>query len=148
MCGILFSGTGNKGKENFLNALKLIVHRGPDAPLGFYQHEDYMLGHNRLSIIDINERSNQPFFSKDRRYIIVYNGEIYNFRELAKQHSINMVTESDTELLLEMYIKFGSRMLNWLNGMFSFVILDTYKSWRIRSMHSYLKICIRKRCFF
>lgn len=125
MCGILFSSKEGIDKDQFSNALALMKHRGPDAPCCLYQHKQFLLGHNRLSIVDLNERSNQPFFSDDGRYAIIFNGEIYNYRELASKYSINMKTNSDTELLLKLYIEYGSSMLNWLNGMFSFIILDT-----------------------
>ncbi|MFB5759855.1 asparagine synthase (glutamine-hydrolyzing) [Paenibacillus medicaginis] len=126
MCGILF--TNNSGEINtneFMIALYLMRHRGPDAPLGFYNYENIMMGHNRLSIVDLHDRSNQPFFSEDGRYVIVYNGEIYNYRELAKKYNVQMKTSSDTELLLMLYINYGPIMLNWLNGMFAFIIFDT-----------------------
>lgn len=124
MCGILFSSIESMSKLEFMKSLKLIEHRGPDAPLCFYQHNRFMLGHNRLSILDLNERSNQPFFSEDGHYAIIFNGEIYNYRELASQHRIKMSTSSDTELLLKLYLRYGPKMLTWLNGMFSFIILD------------------------
>lgn len=127
MCGILFTNISNIKTDEFKIALEMMIHRGPDAPLGLYHFDNIKMGHNRLSVVDLNDRSNQPFFSKDRRYVIIFNGEIYNYRELAKRLNIKMRTNSDTELLLELYINYGSTMLNWLNGMFAFVILDTEK---------------------
>ncbi|WP_178023374.1 asparagine synthase (glutamine-hydrolyzing) [uncultured Paenibacillus sp.] len=128
MCGILFANNFvNVDTREFKYALKLMEHRGPDAPLGFYGNENIMMGHNRLSIVDLYDRSNQPLFSDDRRYAIIFNGEIYNYKELSKKYNIKMRTNSDTELLLKLYIKFGATMLNWLNGMFAFIILDTEK---------------------
>jgi asparagine synthase (glutamine-hydrolysing) len=127
MCGILFTNIDNIDKSRFIHALEQISHRGPDRPLCYYNYDQFQLGHNRLSILDINDRSNQPYFSRDGRYVIIFNGEIYNYRELAKKHSIHTKTTSDTEVLLELYIKYGNQMLEWLNGMFSFVILDTEK---------------------
>lgn len=126
MCGILFSNVA-MSKEVFLNSLNIMKHRGPNSPLCVYQKENFSLGHNRLSILDLDQRSDQPFFSDDGRYVIIFNGEIYNYKELAYQHSIRMRTNSDTELLLKLYIQYGPRMLNWLNGMFSFIILDIQK---------------------
>ncbi|WP_232795374.1 hypothetical protein [Paenibacillus sp. ICGEB2008] len=123
MCGILFSNVAIN-KEAFLNSLNIMKHRGPTAPLCVYQHENFMLGHNRLSILDLDQRSDQPFFSDDGRYVIIFNGEIYNYKELASTYSIQMRTNSDTELLLKLYIQYGPQMLNWLNGMFSFIVLD------------------------
>jgi asparagine synthase (glutamine-hydrolysing) len=125
MCGILFTNKADISKKHFLKSLGLMQHRGPDAPGGYYAQERVQLGHNRLQILDLNARSNQPFFSRDKRYAIIYNGEIYNYKELANKHHIKQGTTSDTELLLEIYIKLGSKMLNELNGMFAFVIYDT-----------------------
>lgn len=123
MCGILFTNA-SIDKEKFLGSLNMMKHRGPNAPLCFHQIDEIMLGHNRLSILDLDERSNQPFFSDDGKYVIIFNGEIYNFKELAIEYNIDMRTNSDTELLLKLYIRFGSSMLTWLNGMFSFIILN------------------------
>lgn len=125
MCGILFAKSNRITKNEFISSLNIIKHRGPDAPLCFFQHNDFMLGHNRLSIMDLDLRANQPFFSDDQRYVMIYNGEVYNYRELASQYMIEMKTSSDTELILKLYLKIGSSMLNKLNGMFSLIILDT-----------------------
>lgn len=101
-------------------------HGGPDAPGCIYESGEYKLGHNRLSIIDINARSNQPYFSDDKRYVLIYNGEIYNYKELASQYSIKLDHLSDTELLLKLSIKIGfEQALKQLNGMFAYIILDT-----------------------
>ena len=80
------------------------------------------LGHNRLKVLDLSERSDQPFWSQDGSLAIVYNGEIYNYRELAKRHSIPLRTTSDTELLVELFQRLGPAMLAELNGMFAFAI--------------------------
>src|SRR3989338_1653789 len=100
-------------------------HRGPDAPLCYAAHREFQLVHNRLKIIDLDERSNQPFYSSDRRYVIVFNGEIYNYKKLIQKHALKMRTSGDTEALLELYAMQGPEMLDELNGMFAFVILDT-----------------------
>jgi len=125
MCGILFTNDPAISKERFLGALNLMVHRGPDAKLGYFSNREVKLGHNRLKIIDLDDRSNQPFFLRNGRYAIVFNGEIYNYKELAKEHDITQRTTSDTEVLLELYAMKGPEMLKLLNGMFTFVILDT-----------------------
>jgi asparagine synthase (glutamine-hydrolysing) len=83
------------------------------------------MGHTRLKIIDLDDRSNQPFYSRDGRYVLIFNGEIYNFRELAKEHNIQRKTTSDTEIVIELYAKFGPKCLGWLNGMFSLIVFDT-----------------------
>jgi asparagine synthase (glutamine-hydrolysing) len=100
-------------------------HRGPDAPCCYAEQGFSKLGHNRLAILDLDSRSNQPFYSHNGRYVITYNGEIYNYRELAQKYRINMQTSCDTELLVELYCMKGPQFLNELNGMFAFVILDT-----------------------
>ncbi|GIT12254.1 MAG: hypothetical protein CM1200mP33_4400 [Chloroflexota bacterium] len=63
-------------------------HRGPDAPVGYVSYKDNQLGHNRLKIIDLNNRSNQPLKSKNKKYDIIFNGEIYNYKELAKKYKL------------------------------------------------------------
>ena len=97
--------------------------------IGCYaEYNTSKLGHNRLRILDLRNRSNQPFISQDNKYVIVYNGEIYNYMELAKKYDIPMKTKCDTELIVNLYSKLGSQMLNLLNGMFAFVILNIEKS--------------------
>lgn len=120
MCGILFTNNPAIDEDAFLNALDLIQHRGPDAQ-GYYAHENLKLGHNLLKI----KRSPQPFRSSDGRYVIVYDGEVYNYRELAREYGILAQTNLDTEIVLELYVRLGPKMLDLLNGMFVFVILDT-----------------------
>ena len=83
------------------------------------------MSHKRLKILDLDDRSNQPLYCKQRRYLIIYNGKVYNYRELAKEYNIQLRTSSDTELVLELYILLGSSFLKLLNGMFSFIIFDT-----------------------
>ena len=125
MCGILFTNNSQISYKIFRNALNLMLHRGPDIAPATSEIQQYKLGHTRLKILDLDDRNNQPFVSNDGRFIMVYNGEIYNFKELAKQFNISLRTTGDTEVLLELYARFGSEMLKHLNGMFSFVILDT-----------------------
>lgn len=125
MCGLLFTTNPNITKTQFTSSLALMKARGPDSPLGYYNAGGVQLGHNRLKIIDLDNRSNQPFTSTCGRYIIVFNGEIYNFRLIQKKFKFRLRTESDTEILLQLYIKLGVKMLDELNGMFAFVIFDT-----------------------
>ena len=103
-------------------------HRGPDA-FGFHFDKFFSFGHSRLSIIDLNPRSNQPLYDVTNRYIIVFNGEIYNFRTLKSEigNRYNFTTNSDTEVLLAAYIVYGKEMLDKLNGCFSFSIYDKKK---------------------
>ena len=128
MCGILFTNDPNVNKKAFLDALHTMKHRGPDAPGGYVSYKYNQLGHNRLKIIDLNNRSNQPLKSKNKKYDIIFNGEIYNYDELAKKHKLKMITKSDTEVLLELYILLGPKMLQELNGMFSLVIYNNQTS--------------------
>jgi asparagine synthase (glutamine-hydrolysing) len=107
-------------------------HRGPDAE-GFFFNCKAGLGHRRLSIIDLSERSNQPMRSADGRYYIILNGEIYNHQEIGA-HLMSVrdagfipATASDTEILLEAFITFGTDVVHMLNGIFAFVIYDTQK---------------------
>src|SRR6516162_5796303 len=87
-----------------------IRHRGPDA-LGYFNSGKVAFGHRRLSIIDLDARSNQPFFSKDGRYVMVYNGEIFNFKKIADEltkEGITLRTTSDTEVVIEAFALWGS----------------------------------------
>ncbi len=121
MCGILFSNRREVSLKDFKVALKLMNHRGPDA-MGAMETNGTFLGHTRLKILDLKDRSNQPFESACGNYLIIFNGEIYNYRELAIQHDIRLRTTSDTELLLELYIKLGAKALSLIEGMFAFII--------------------------
>ena len=128
MCGIA-GVIGENATADVLNKMLSVQHhRGPDFT-GKYLNHHVALGHNRLSIIDLKPSANQPFFSKDERYILIFNGEIYNYIELKKklQNSYDFHTDSDTEVLLAAYIKWGNQCLSKLNGMFSFLIWDTQK---------------------
>ncbi len=103
-------------------------HRGPDEE-GYFLENGVALGHRRLSIIDI-EGGRQPLFSKDGRFVVVYNGEIYNYLELKsllEEKGVTFKTNSDTEVLLNLYINFGRDFFKHLRGMFSFVIYDRFE---------------------
>jgi asparagine synthase (glutamine-hydrolysing) len=125
MCGI--AGIIGDFTEHQLDAmLASQYHRGPDAT-GKYKDDNWAaLGHNRLAIIDLSTKANQPFVDNSSRYVIVFNGEIYNYIELKKelQNQYTFKTESDTEVLLAAYIVYGKSCLDKLNGMFSFAIWD------------------------
>jgi len=102
-----------------------LVHRGPDAA-GYWQEGDVFLGHRRLSIIDLAGGA-QPMASGDGRYRVVFNGEIYNYRELRaelERAGAAFRTRSDTEVLLEGYRQWGEGLVDRLNGMFAFVLWD------------------------
>lgn len=123
MCGIL--ATINHDPSLAEGSLKNMSHRGPDAN-GTFQYNNLLLGHLRLSIQDLSPSANQPMNSLDERYLIVFNGEIYNHWELREQYLSGQTfkTKSDTETILGLYIKYGEKCLNMLNGIFSFVIFD------------------------
>ena len=135
MCGIagafrILSEAGaleNGIVERMCDAMRA---RGPDA-VGYWQNPEanISLGHRRLSIIDLDERANQPMHSHDNRYIIVFNGEIYNFRDLRReleQAGETFRTQSDTEVLLKLFIREGEGMVRKLRGMFAFAIWDQH----------------------
>ena len=110
--------------ENLKRSLK---HRGPDNSSHKYLNKNICFVHTRLSIIDLSERSNQPLSDQDEKYTIVFNGEIYNYKELREeliQFGINFETNGDTEVLLKGYIKHGSNFLCKLRGQFAFAIYD------------------------
>lgn len=128
MCGI-GGFVSNRLTREHLNKMTCTVrHRGPDAE-GFYFDEStgIGLGHRRLSIIDLSESANQPFFSSDGRYVVVYNGELYNFQELKLKYKILTKTNSDTEVVVELLAKYGLNALQDFNGMFSIAMWDIEK---------------------
>lgn len=131
MCGfvaILESDSALAQRYGNKRLLDSIAHRGPDAE-GEWQNDGIYLGHRRLSIIDL-ATGDQPMESWDGRYVIVFNGEIYNFRELREYLSTQGAkfrTRSDTEVILEGYREWGSKVVDHLNGMFAFVIWDRHK---------------------
>jgi asparagine synthase (glutamine-hydrolysing) len=129
MCGIVafFSGTGQAPPEGPLRmALEHMRRRGPDGE-GFWQEEQCALGHRRLAIIDLDARAAQPMVSGCGRYAITFNGEIYNYRELREvllREGVVFRTDSDTEVLLELFARRGPEALNSLRGMFAFALWD------------------------
>lgn len=138
MCGINGIISGTLSRELITKTVEgmntRLAHRGPDSD-GVWTGEEISLGHRRLSIIDLSQESNQPFFSGDKRYVIVYNGELYNYRDLKlelqrAQHGSGDLpyffqTNSDTEVILAAYIRWGKKCLQLFNGMYAFAIYDT-----------------------
>ncbi len=129
MCGIVGLYNMPAGPGILQKMLGSIAHRGPDAE-GVYETvchgADVRLGHRRLSIIDLSDAANQPF-EKDG-LVIVFNGEIYNYKALADElraTGVTFRTSSDTEVLLEAWRKWGPDCLNRMRGMFAFALLDT-----------------------
>ncbi|ESU20790.1 asparagine synthetase [Flavobacterium cauense R2A-7] len=126
MCGIAGIIGGKATKEILYKMLAAQKHRGPDYTGEALAENKFALGHNRLSIIDLSAAANQPFESDCKRYLIVFNGEIYNYRELKSElkSNYNFRTSSDTEVLLNAYKEWGSECMARFNGMFSFAIWD------------------------
>jgi asparagine synthase (glutamine-hydrolysing) len=104
----------------------VLAHRGPDAA-GYYTNEAQTvgLGHRRLSIIDLSAAANQPMLSHNGQYVIVFNGEVYNFQEIAKQLHIHPKTTCDTEIILEAFAQKGPDCVQLFNGMFAIAVYDT-----------------------
>ena len=122
MCAI--NGFNFENKDLIQKMNQATEHRGPDGTNVFLD-DLISLGHNRLSIIDLSDRANQPMASFDGRQIIVFNGEIYNFKELKRElEDYPFKTESDTEVILAAYKKWGNDCAKKLNGIFSFAIWD------------------------
>lgn len=133
MCGIAgYFNINNPADEAFqpdelqkmLNALE---HRGPDNN-DYYANDYTGIGHTRLSIIDLSNRASQPMHSRSNRYVIVYNGEVYNFKEIATELKIDFRSDSDTEVILEAFEEWGVSFVNKLRGMFAFAIYDKYEN--------------------
>jgi asparagine synthase (glutamine-hydrolysing) len=136
MCGFVgifdfnFKLDVNKAKD----ALATIKHRGPDASNFFTDNQNYFIGHNRLSIIDLSEGANQPFISSDGKFFIMFNGEIYNYKELKESILLPFLTNSDTEVILQGFLNEGVSFFKRLRGMYAFVIgeLGTNNFWIVR----------------
>lgn len=129
MCGIAGLTTFNQATttQNVLQEMgDVISHRGPDAS-GTYIDDEIGLVHRRLAIIDLSDAGVQPMHSFDERYVIAFNGEIYNFlehRKLLESEGYAFKTHSDTEVILALYAKYGVDCLSRLNGMFAFALWD------------------------
>lgn len=125
MCGINgIIGADEKHAEHAIrNMTAAMAHRGPDAE-GFSSGKGFAFGHRRLSIIDLDHAADQPLHDQSGRYTIVFNGEIYNYREIREELDYPWKTHSDTEVIIAAYIRWGRDCLNKLNGMFAFAIWD------------------------
>jgi len=131
VCGIAgyttFQSTGQN--DAIIRSMVLAIqHRGPDAQ-GYHRDAGIVLGHARLSIIDLSEAGTQPFLSPDRRYALVFNGEIYNYRELRAEltrDGYTFKTQTDTEVVLALFILHGVSAVHRLNGMFAIAFWDKY----------------------
>jgi asparagine synthase (glutamine-hydrolysing) len=127
MCGIAGFYSNNRffSEADLQQMTNALQHRGPDAA-GFYLNDAKTcgLGHRRLSIIDLSAAANQPMYSQSGRYVMVFNGEVYNFQEIQAQLNIKPRTTSDTEIILEAFEKKGVDFVQLLNGMFAIAIYD------------------------
>ena len=137
MCGINgLYGVTDKGlvEESLQHMNDALAHRGPDDK-GVFVGDVVGLGHRRLSIIDLSEAGHQPMATSDGRYQIVYNGELYNYKELkfelqrvpsgSKGKAFFFQTNTDTEVILAAYERWGRECLTKFNGMFAFAIWDS-----------------------
>ena len=130
MCGLtgLIPENKSTGSHRLLKMMTdCIAHRGPDADGFWWDSDNYVgLGHRRLSIIDLSETGRQPMASHSDRFIMVYNGEIYNYLDIQKElspHNITYKGHSDTEVLLEAFEIFGfAETLKKLSGMFALAL--------------------------
>lgn len=130
MCGICgFISKKPESIENLIMMNKTIAHRGPDD----HGEEIYQIGreryvgfaHMRLSILDLSVKGHQPMHSVDKRISVVFNGEIYNYRELRQELSdYSFVSDCDTEVIIAAYLKWGIDFVNKINGMFAIALLD------------------------
>ena len=134
MCGLagvlILGGNGDADERAVRSMCDRMRTRGPDA-VGYWSDTEagLNLGHRRLSILDLDSRANQPMQSADGRYVIVFNGEIYNFRDLRRElerDGETFRTQSDTEVLLRLYAREGEGLLSRLRGMFAFAIWDRH----------------------
>lgn len=125
MCGI--AGFNWNNKEQITKMNHSLMHRGPDDE-GVFMDEQVSLGHRRLSILDLSRQGHQPMFNDDKTMVIIFNGEVYNYKEIREElialgcSSFN--SASDTEVLLKAYQEWGEDCLSRFNGMFAFCIYD------------------------
>ena len=133
MCGIACIFDYNRITDDDIAVVKRMnriqEHRGPDDE-GMFWDESCVLGHRRLSIIDLSRDGHEPFASDDGRYLLIYNGETYNYielREELKSLGWTFRTRTDKEVLLKAYLQYGEGCLTKLNGIFAFVVYDTVK---------------------
>jgi len=123
ICGVIEAGTDNRKLVERM--VGILAHRGPDA-FSVHQDDDVCFGHRRLSIIDL-ATGDQPVFTPDRDLCIIYNGEVYNYKELRDElmeRGYRFKTASDTEVVLRLYEADGTKSFARLNGIFAFAILD------------------------
>jgi len=128
ICGVLKFDNSQFNDVKLTKLMNSIANRGNDSK-GIYKEKNIFLGHHRLSIIDTSDKSNQPMKIND--LVIIFNGVIYNYKNIRK----NLITKGhvfnssgDTEVIIRSYIEYGSKCVNYLDGVFSFAIYDTKKN--------------------
>ncbi|MFH1048213.1 MAG: asparagine synthase (glutamine-hydrolyzing) [Patescibacteria group bacterium] len=130
MCGILgqISRSGSVGQEMFLEMLETLSKRGPNQKGHFFDN-NIALGHRRLSVIDLSESGKQPMSNENENITIVFNGEIYNYKEFKKNLKQNHIWKSktDTEVLIHGYEDYGQDVVKKIEGMFAFAIYEKDK---------------------
>ena len=130
MCGILGVSSLSSFRFELKDQLSIIAHRGPDdAGVYYSKRNDAQLSQVRLSIIDTSSAGHQPMFDDSGRYVMVYNGEIYNFRELriyleSKYGVIHWKSSSDSEVIIEGFARENASFFEKLNGIFAILIYD------------------------
>ena len=130
MCGIngLIFKNSPVDEKKILSMNELISHRGPDQS-GYIKHNNLLLGHTRLSILDTSKKGFQPM-TADGRFWIIYNGEVYNYKEIKKElinKNYKFYSETDTEVVLNAYKEWGVESFNKFNGEWALAILDKFE---------------------
>ena len=129
MCGIAGFYNLHISEELFEGCLDKLAHRGPDDR-GVWRDSFCTLGHRRLSILDISEKGHQPMISSDGRYVLSYNGEIYNYVEIRDELSLrgyNFLSNTDSEVVLYSFCEWKEKCLDKFNGMWAFAVYDNYE---------------------
>jgi asparagine synthase (glutamine-hydrolysing) len=130
MCGFVgaLAKTNKRFPQEILQKMTAMIHhRGPDDE-GFFFHQEWLaMGFRRLSILDLSPKGHQPMLSEDKKLAIIFNGEVYNYREIRdelEKEGISFRSGTDTEVVLEAYRFYGEKALNKFTGMFAFIIAD------------------------
>jgi asparagine synthase (glutamine-hydrolysing) len=131
MCGIagIFAKDSESPEQSIQFMVDSLTHRGPDSQSVFYDIPNKIaFGHTRLCVIDLSEKANQPFHSANGRYVLIFNGEIFNYKsireDLERDHQIQFKTSSDTEVIVEGFSVWGKKIVTKLEGMFAFAVAD------------------------
>ncbi len=132
MCGIVgaltYRGRAGAWREHVRHGMELMARRGPDASGLWTDDEACILGFRRLSILDLSDAGSQPMLTSDRRFVLVFNGEVYNFREIRKtleDRGVSFRSTGDAEVVLYALAEYGVEALGQFNGMFALAFYDT-----------------------